>query len=161
MVILEKTPTLLKVQHRPYSLWLVTSGWALGIPLLFIGLGLIENWIFYLWWFPAFCAFFLISGIIVLMLAGQIITCQFDKTKNRVILKKRGMFKTQMSEYSLAEILDVQVTGKAWNPAENSEYQLIIILRKGNALHISLGKTIQLEIVNLIRNFLGFKNQCL
>lgn len=82
---LEKTPTLLKVQHCPYSLWFFTSSWAFGIPLLFLGLGMIQSWIFYLWWLPFFCAFFIISGMIVLMLAGPVITCQFDKIKKRII----------------------------------------------------------------------------
>lgn len=161
MVILEKTPTLLKVQHRPYSLWFFTSSWAFGIPLLFLGLGMMQSWIFYLWWLPFFCAFFIISGMIVLILAGQVITCQFDKSKKRIILHERGMFKPQIQEYNLGEILDIQVTSKGWNPGNNNDYQLVIILRQGQSFNLSLGKQIPGENVNLIRNFVGLKSQCL
>lgn len=71
------------------------------------------------------------------------------------------MFKHQIQEYNLGEILDIQVTSKGWNLGENSDYQLVILLRQGQSFHLSLGKQIPGENVNLIRNFVGLKSQYL
>jgi hypothetical protein len=78
------------------------------------------------------------------------------------LIKRRGLFKTQLSLYPLSDIFQVQLKSTSWNQDRTSNYQIAIILKSGKHLSIkSDGKTLQqkLEIVNLIRRFMGMPPQ--
>jgi hypothetical protein len=162
MVILEKTPTQLKLRHRPYFIWQLSGCLVFSVPLLIVLVSLVLPWIVYMLGLYALFAFNLVAGILLLVCAGRIFIYNFDKETNSLLIKRRGLFKTQLSLYPLSDIFQVQLKSTSWNQDRTSNYQIAIILKSGKHLSIkSDGKTLQqkLEIVNLIRRFMGMPPQ--
>jgi hypothetical protein len=162
MVILEKTPTQLKLRHRPYFIWQLSGCLVFSVPLLIVLVSLVLPWIVYMLGLYALFAFNLVAGILLLVCAGRIFIYDFDKETNSLLIKRRGLFKTQLSLYPLSDIFQVQLKSTSWNQAQTSNYQIAIIFKSGKELSIkSEGKTLQqkLETVNLIRRFLGMPPQ--
>jgi len=162
MVILEKTPTQLKLRHRPYFIWQLSGCLVFSVPLLIVLVSLVLPWIVYMLGLYALFAFNLVAGILLLVCAGHIFIYDFDKQTNSLLIKRRGLFKTQLSLYPLSDIFQVQLKSTSWNQDKSSNYQIAIILKSGKHLSIkSDGKNLQqkLEIVNLIRQFLGMPPQ--
>ncbi|MFW5766695.1 MAG: hypothetical protein ACOC07_21375, partial [Coleofasciculus sp.] len=94
--------------------------------------------------------------------AGRIFIYHFDKETNSLLIKRRGLLKTQVTLYPLSDIFQVQLKSTSWNQDQTSNYQIAIILKSGKQLSIkSEGKNLQqkLEIVNLIRRFLDMPPQ--
>jgi hypothetical protein len=162
MVILEKTPTQLKLRHRPYFIWQLSGCLVVSVPLLIVFVSLILPWIIYMLGLYVLCAFNIISSIVLLICAGRIFIYHFDKDKNSLLIKQRGLFKTQVTLYPLSDIFQVQLKSTSWNQDNTANYQIAIILKSGKHLPIKSGeKSLQqkLEIVNLIRRFLGMPPQ--
>ncbi|MFP5271977.1 hypothetical protein [Coleofasciculus sp.] len=162
MVILEKTPTQLKLQHRPYLIWQLSGCLVFGIPLLFILLSLVSTWIIYLWWLPLFLVLNTVFGLVLLVFAGRVFTYHFDKDTNSLFIKRRGLFKTQVTLYPLSDIFQIQVKSTSWNQDKMAHYKIALILKSGKHLSIPSGETSlqqKLETVNLIRQFLGIPPQ--
>ncbi|MEQ9486814.1 hypothetical protein [Coleofasciculus sp. F4-SAH-05] len=162
MVILEKTPTQLKLRHRPYFIWQLSGCLVFSVPLLIVLVSLVLPWIVYMLGLHALFAFNLVAGILLLVCAGRIFIYHFDKETNSLLIKRRGLFKTQLSLYPLSDIFQVQLKSTSWNQDRTSNYQIAIILKSGKHLSIkSDGKPLQqkLETVNLIRQFLGMPPQ--
>ncbi|MFB8790104.1 MAG: hypothetical protein U7123_14910 [Potamolinea sp.] len=163
MVILEKTKTQLKLRHRPYTVWLVTASWMLGIILLIVIMHLYVTWLIYLWWVPLFILLNLITASLVLLFAGKIFIYHFDKTSNSLVIKQRSLINTKLSLYSITDILDIQVKSTSWNQDANADYQIAIIWKSGKDLSLNVSQssavTKKLETVNLIREFLGMSPQ--
>jgi hypothetical protein len=163
MVILEKTKTQLKLRHRPYTVWLTTASWILGIIILILLMHLYLTWMIYLWWMPLFILLNLIAASLVLLLAGKVFTYHFDKSSNSFIVKECSLINTKLALYSITDIWDIQVKSTSWNQEKNAEYQMAIIFKSGNniSLNISPSSAVKnkLEIVNLIREFLGMSPQ--
>lgn len=165
MVILEKTKTQLKLRHRPYSVWLITAIWMLGIVLLILGIYLQYTWLIYLWWMPLFLVLNIVTSSLVLLFAGQVITYHFDKDSNSFTIKRRGLLNTKVAWHSLGDIWDVQVKSTNWHQDRKADYQMALVLKGGKSLPLNIlpGSDVQkkLEAVNLIRKFLRMPPQIL
>lgn len=162
MVLVKKTQTQLKFIYRPYLVWVGTSGLIFGVPLFIKLISINEGWIIYLWWMPLFFPAVILIGILGLLFAGHVITYQFDKDYDTLTIKQRGLLNSKMIWYSLGEIFDVQLQSTSWNPEETVNYQIVIVLKAGNSFPLNLGFNSpreKLEIVNLIRKFLGMSPQ--
>ncbi|MEQ8465475.1 hypothetical protein [Coleofasciculus chthonoplastes] len=162
MVILEKTSTQLKLRHRPYFIWQLSGCLVFSVPLLIVLVSLVLPWIVYMLGLYALFAFNLVAGILLLVCAGRIFIYHFDKETNSLLIKRRGLFKTQVSLYPLSDIFQVQLKSTSWNQDKTSNYQIAIILKSGKHLPLKSGETSlqqKLETVNLIRQFLGMPPQ--
>lgn len=162
MVILEQTKTQLKFRYRPYSLWLGTGGWIVGtfllVPIIYLQL----SWMLYLWWIPLFIVLNIVASIALLIFAGRVVICHFDKDYNGFTLKRRGWLNTQVMWHPLAHIIDVQVEAIGWNPDRNTNCQIALFLKSGDRISLDLGlRSIndKLNTVNLIRKFLDMSPQ--
>ncbi|MBD2184105.1 hypothetical protein H6S82_03085 [Planktothrix sp. FACHB-1355] len=158
MVILENTKTQLKLRYRPYYLWLGTTGWILGtfsiVLLIYWQLSPFMNFL----WMPFFIIFNLIASAFVLIWPGRVIIYHFDKDYNSLSIQRRGLLKTKVSWYFMADILDVQLQSNGWQHHDASDYEIAIFLASGESVTLNLGiKSIaqKLETINLIRKFLG------
>jgi hypothetical protein len=158
MVILEKTKTQLKLRYRPYSVWLVTASWMLGILLLILVIHLQSTWLIYLWWMPLFLLLNIITCSLLLLFAGQVVTYHFDKDYNSLTIKRRSLLNTNVDWHSLGDIWDIQVNSTNWNQENKPNYQVAIVFKNGKSLPLNIvkGSDVQkkLEAVNLIREFL-------
>ncbi|HBE16065.1 MAG TPA: hypothetical protein DEG17_04010 [Cyanobacteria bacterium UBA11149] len=164
MVILEKTPTQLKLRHRPYFLWIATGSWLFGIFVLILLITL-QSWLFYLWWIPVFLILNILIAISLLLFTRQIIICHFDKVNSLFILKRQGLLTKKIIWHPLGDILDVQLKSTSWNRDQNSHQEIAIILKSGKDLILDVGQgrkiDNKLETVNLIRKFLEMPTQTL
>ncbi len=162
MVLVKQTQTQLRLLHRPYLVWIVAASLVFGVPSLIMLISLNYGWIIYLWWMPLFFPSIIILGFLGLIFAGQVVTCQFDKDCNSLTIKRRSLLNSRVIWHSLADILDVQVQSTSWHHDETANYQIVIVLKSGNNLTLNFGLISvkeKLEIVNLIRKFLGRQPQ--
>lgn len=163
MVILEKTKTQLKLRHRPYSVWLTTASWMLGILLLILFIRLQYSWLIYLWWMPLFLVLNLVACSLVLIFAGQVVTYHFDQDYNSLTIKRRSLFNTKIVWHSLGDIWDVQVKSTNWYENKDADCQIALVLKDGKTLPLNIlpNSNVQkkLEAVNLIRDFLHMPPQ--
>lgn len=161
MVILENSATDLKLRHQPQWVWAASASLGLGMPLLIIGWGLISSWIYYLWWIPLLIFFFVISGIGLFLWLDRIIILHFHKPTHSFQINCRRLFSRQVMEYHLAEIWDVQAEPISWNKSSPNAYQLVIVLKEGDPLHLYLGDRSShpapLEVLQMIRRFLKLR----
>ncbi len=165
MVILEKTPTQLKLRHRPYFLWIATGSWLFGIIVLILLITLQFSWLLYLWWLPVFLIINILICISLLLFTQQVINCHFDKENYLFILRKQGLLTKKILWHPLADILDVKLKSTSWNHDKNANYQIVIVLKSGKDLILNVeqnsGIDNKLETANLIRKFLGMPPQTL
>jgi hypothetical protein len=114
---------------------------------------------------PLFLLLNLVTCSLVFILAGQVITCHFDKEFNNLTIRRRGLLNTKIIWHSLTDILDIQLESRTWNPEDKASYQIIVVLRakKSFPLNIGQGSDIKknLVTVNLIRKFLDMPPQTL
>jgi hypothetical protein len=61
-------------------------------------------------------AVFTIIASAVFLVKSQIATCTFDKTLGRLTLVRRGLLGTQVSDYAICEIVDVQIDKRRFKP---------------------------------------------
>ncbi len=158
MVILENTKTQLKFRYRPYSLWLGTGGWMVSTFLLILLIYHQLRWLTYVLWIPPLLLLSLVASGLVLILAGRVVICHFDKEYNSFTIKRRGLLNTKVIWHSLTDVLDVQLQSPSWHHQEAVDYQITLFLKSGESLKLNLGlKSIaqKLETLNLIRSFLG------
>lgn len=158
MKIVEKTATKLTLQHRPARVWIAAGVFVLVIPFVLLLIGQNNTWLFYIWWFPLLPVAFVILGLLVLILAGGVISCGFDKTLGKVTLKRRGLLGMKVTEHSLKEIVDVQLESNSWNSDDNANYDVILFLRQSKAVPLKVyptsSSTEKIKVVNVIREFL-------
>lgn len=162
MIIVKQTQTQLKLLHQPYLVWIVAGSLMIGIPSLILLIYLNDSWIIYLWWMPLFFPSIIILGFLVLIFAGQVVTCQFDKDSNSLTIKRRSLLNTKVIWHSLADILDVQVQSTSWHHDETANYQIWIFLKSSKKFTLNFGfisTKEKLEAVNLIRKFIGMQPQ--
>lgn len=163
MVILEKTPTQLKLRHRPYFLWIATGSWLFGIFFIILLITLQMSWLFYLWWIPVFLILNILMAISLLLFTRQVIICHFDKDNHLFILKWQGLLTKKIIWHPLGDILDVQLKSTSWNSHKNAHQEIAIVLKSGKDLILDVGQgrgiDNKLETVNLIRKFLGMPPQ--
>ncbi|MCL1470207.1 hypothetical protein [Argonema antarcticum] len=158
MVILENTKKHLKFRHRPYSLWLGTTGWMGGTFLLILLIYHKLGWLTYVLWIPPLLLLSLVASGLVLILAGRVVICHFDKDYNSFTIKRCGLLKTKVIWHSLTDVLDVQLQSPSWHHQEAVDYQITLFLKSGESLKLNLGlksNAQKLETLNLIRGFLG------
>jgi hypothetical protein len=164
MVILETSPTQLTLQHRPYSVWIITSCLAIGVPFSVILLGLALTWILYFWWLPLFLFVAILLGSGALIAFGGTATYFFDKSLNKFTVKRRGLFHKDVIEYRLTDIEDVYVVQPNWSvkKTENGDFQIIIAFRYEKPVPLngtSSNGEEKMELANMIRAFLGMRRQ--
>src|SRR6476661_5573770 len=138
MKIVEKTATKLTLQHRPAGVWIAAGVFVLVIPFVLLLIGQNNTWLFYIWWFPLLPVVFVIIGLLVLILAGGVISCDFDKTLGKVTLKRRGLLGMKVTEHSLKEIVDVQLESNSWNSDENANYDVVLFLRQSKTVPLKI-----------------------
>lgn len=162
MIVVEKTPTQLKLRHRPYFVWLIASSLILGLPFLVLAVGSLLTWIFRLWWIPLLLLLAIAIGNFTLVCWGTVVTCTLDKQCDRLILKYHRAIASQRIEYSLAEIRDVLIESRSWDGDIPLDFQIVLFLKNGRFLPLdgvsSSWQTHQ-ETANLIRAFLGLPQQ--
>lgn len=159
MVILEHTTTELKFRHRPYKLWMIIIGVILGFPI-FLGISsILASWILYVWLLPLFYLTMIITGVSVLFTQGKTQLYNFSKTRDRLTIVSQGILGTDIQEYSLAEIWDIQLEPLGWSAQASQKYQIMLILNDGQSFPLHLGiqpnSQEQIETVNHIHQFLG------
>ncbi|HEY9649719.1 MAG TPA: hypothetical protein V6C95_03580 [Coleofasciculaceae cyanobacterium] len=163
MVILEKTKTQLKLRHRPYTLWMITGSWMLVIVVLLLLISLQQTWLIYLGWMPLFIVLNIIISSLVLIVAGRVVICHFDKDYNSLTIQKRGLMNTQVSLHPLTDILDIQLRSTSWRQDEKADYQIVIVFKSGRSLSLNIVSnpdiSKKLEATNLIREFLRLPPQ--
>ncbi|MBD2043140.1 hypothetical protein H6F56_21045 [Microcoleus sp. FACHB-672] len=155
--ILEKTPTKLILRHRPLGLWFIAGICVILIPFLLIALAVTNTWIFYLFWFPLLPLFSILFGVFIWFYAGQSISCNFDKTLGIVTLKRQSLRQTKVVEYSLRDIINVELDLRTRGAAINQ--RIVLVLRTGHAQPLSLNNNADWKdkqaTINTIREFLG------
>lgn len=155
--ILEKTPTKLILRHRPLGLWFVVGICVILIPFLLITLAVTNTWIFYLFWFPLLPIFSILFGVFIWLYAGQSVSCSFDKTLGIVTLKQQSLRQTKVIEFSLRDIIDVELDLRTREAAINQ--RIVLVLRTGHAQPLSLNNNADWKdkqaTINTIREFLG------
>ncbi|MEQ9550421.1 MAG: hypothetical protein RIM23_12460 [Coleofasciculus sp. G3-WIS-01] len=162
MVILEKTSTQLKLRHRPYFIWKLSGCLVFSVPLLMVLGRFVFPWIIYMLGLYLLFAFNIILSLVFLLFFGRVFTYHFDKDTNSLFIKRRGLFKTQVTLYPLSDIFQIQVKSTSWNQDKMAHYKIALILKSGKHLSIPSGETSlqqKLETVNLIRQFLGIPPQ--
>lgn len=163
MVILEKTKTQLKLRHRPYTLWMITGSWMLMILVLLLLISLQQTWLIYLEWMPLFIVLNIVMSSLVLIVAGRVTLCHFDKDYNSLTIQKRGLLNTKVSLHSLTDILDIQLRSTSWRQDDKADYQIVIILKSGKNLSLNIVSSPdinkKLDAANLIREFLRMPAQ--
>lgn len=126
--------------------------------LLILVIYLQLTWLIYLWWMPMFFLLNIIIASLVLIFAGQVVTYHFDKDYNSLTIKRRGLLKTKVEWYSLADIWDIQVKSTGWRQDKKTNSQSVIVLKGGKELPLNIvqGSDVEkkLKAVNLIREFL-------
>jgi hypothetical protein len=114
---------------------------------------------------PLFLVFNIVTSSLVFILAGQVITCHFDKEFNNLTIRRRGLLNTKVIWHSLTDILDIQLQSRTWNPEDKASYQIIVVLRANKSFPLNLGQGSDVQhnlaTVNLIRNFLDMPPQTL
>ncbi len=158
MKIVEKTATKLTLQHRPVGAWIAAAVFVLVIPCVLLLIGQNNTWLFYIWWFPLLPILFVIIGLLVMILAGGVVCCGFDKNLGKVTLKRRGLLGMKVTEHSLKEIVDVQLESNSWNRDDNANYDVVLFLRQSKAVPLKVyqtsSNTEKIKVVNVIREFL-------
>lgn len=158
MATLEKTPNCLKFTHRPFSPGFITIPWLIGIPLGIMALSAVSRWILYLWWLPLFLFIGMVSGIAILLLGSQVMSYTFDRTLGKLVFKQQGLFKNQVVEHHLTDIVDVQLEPTFWHPRKHQKnlanYQICLLFRDGENLPLNLGQRSKLERFKVLREFL-------
>lgn len=107
-----------------------------------------------------FGSVFIIVGFFVGVCWGQIVTCQFDKTLGSLILKRKGLFGTQVAEHRIKDIKDVQV--QTSTSSDGSTYRVSIVLLAGEHLPVTMyyssGRESKQKTADCIRKFLSLEN---
>ncbi|MDJ1174684.1 hypothetical protein [Roseofilum capinflatum] len=159
MVILENTATELKFRHRPQKLWMMTLGLIFGLPVLIALASLFASWILYIWPLPLFYLTTMITGVGVLLTNGKTKIYTFSKTRDRLTIISQGVLGTDIQEYSLADIWDIQLEPLGWSGQASQRYQIMLILNNGQSLPLNLGippnSQAQMQTLNHIHQFLG------
>lgn len=159
MVILENTATELKFRHRPYKLWMIILGLIFGVPVLMAMVTFVASWLLYVWPLPVFCFTMMITGVSLFLTQGKTQIYDFSKTRDRLTIVSTGILGTDIQEYSLAEIWDIQLEPLGWSVKASQRYQIMLILNNGQSFPLNLGikpnPQVQRQTVNQIHQFLG------
>lgn len=100
MRILEQTPTQLTIQHRPLVNW-IAGGFVAAFGLLAIGISVATKEKIH-----PMAIISVPAGLSVL--CSPVVSCTFDRKKERLLLKRHSLIGTKLTEHSLQEITDVQ-----------------------------------------------------
>jgi len=151
MQVVQRTSTQLTLRDRPVGIWLLGSFVAAIGLLIFIS-------------YEPPVDFFGASCIVVADLAilfAPVETCAFDKTLDRVILKRRGWMGTQVTERLIHKIVDAQVEEFVF--LGTSFYRVNLVLISGRHLYLNRFPSSDLkkqrELAGYIRRFLNLYNQ--
>lgn len=101
MRILEQTPTTLTVQHRPLGNW-IAGGFIAAVGLLGIGFALTSKDT------PVSPSAIIAVPAGLGVMCSPVVTCTFDRKKERLLLKNRSLLGTKVIERSLQEITDIR-----------------------------------------------------
>ncbi len=108
------------------------------------------------WFAYPFGGIFVAAGLFVVSVT-QVVTCSFDKTLGCMVVKRKGLFKTELLEHRLREVLDVQVEDSTDSDGDQT-YRVRFLLACGDRLpltsYYSSGRESKQEAVNCICKFL-------
>lgn len=128
MAIVEKTPTALVIQYRP---WLESI-----VGALFMGAG---TWAA-LGGEPVFGGGFVIAGAGIVLGFANVVTSRFDRTTGRFTRSTKGLVRRGEIAKSLAEITAVRVHasgGSANSPSQS--YRVVLATRSGERIDLPSG----------------------
>ena len=147
MAIVEKTPTTLVIQSRP---WLESL-----VGIMFVGAG---TWAA-LGGEPVFGGGFIIAGAVIIFGFATTVTSRFDRTTGRFTRVTKGLVRHSEIINSLADITAVRVdaTGGSANSPSQS-YKVVLILTSREVINLasgsSSGKVDKQRLAAEIRQFL-------
>ena len=100
---------------------------------------------------------FSVAGLLIIILASQIITCTLDKSVGSVTLKRQSKLGKKVIEYSIQEISDVLIEETKGD--EGVASRVALVTTSGNKLPLTWFYTyadmeVKQRIVNGIREFL-------
>lgn len=103
---------------------------------------------------------FVAGGMVVVLLMGEIVACQFDKTMGRFTLQRRGLLGTKVIEHSIREIKDVIVEESTSSDGSTYRVSLILIGRDRIPLtsYYSSGRAGKQKIADSLHQFLHLKS---
>jgi len=125
MQVVQRNSTQLTLRDRPVGIWLLSSFVAAIGLLLFIAY---EPPIDFL---GASCI--VVADLVVLF--APVETCAFDKTLDRVALKRQGWIGTKVTERLIHQIVDAQVEEFVF--LGNSFYRVNLVLLSGRRLYLN------------------------
>lgn len=146
--LLEQTTNKLVFRLRP------TFGWNIGVG--FGGFGII------LLVYSAYTIrFIFVFPSLLIMALSPLITCTFDRERDRMTIKRKNWLGEKIREHSINEILDVKID--ELTSKYGSSYRVTLTL---SSKEIPLTRIYSLEfeeaqeIANLIKNFINLNSSC-
>lgn len=104
---------------------------------------------------------FTASGLFILVLSSEVVTCVFDEILGTFSLRRRGLFGIEITEHQIGEIEDIRV--EELTDSDGSTYHTCIILRSGECLPLTRystsGKRDHQETADCLRRFLKLNHQ--
>jgi hypothetical protein len=145
MQVVEHTPTRLVLRERPWLVW--------GVGLLLAGAGL----------FVAltsderlFGAAFVAVGLGAILLAGQTVTCTFDRATGDFRRASRGWPRSGQLRHPLADVRQIRLSQSS---GRGQTYRVELVLPAGRRVPLTTtygsGKADLEATARLIRSFLG------
>lgn len=108
------------------------------------------------WFAYPFGGIFVAAGLFVIS-TGKVVTCSFDKTLDRMTLRRQGLFGAEVIKHSIWRISDVQVESSI-DGDDDRTYRVSFKLKAGDHLpltsYYSGGKGDKQQTVERIRTFL-------
>ncbi|GAC1472015.1 MAG: hypothetical protein NVSMB70_16700 [Chamaesiphon sp.] len=150
MKVVNQTNHLLALRERPVGIWMLSSFTAVLGLFIFISFE----------WPVDFFGFFCISCANLMMFWSPVKTCIFNKNYNWVTLKQKGWLGTQITSYSLDNVIDVQIQESRL--VGTRFYRLSLILVSGQQFYLtripSTDWQLQQNTARYIRQFLSYSS---
>jgi hypothetical protein len=109
------------------------------------------------WFMFMFGSLFVVAGLAVSVVMGEIVICEFNKTSGSLILKRHGLFGTKVVERRLREITKVQVEES--RDSDGSTYRVSLIFSSYDRLplisYYSSGRKSKQAIADRVCQFLN------
>jgi hypothetical protein len=87
------------------------------------------------WFMFAFGSLFVVAGLAVAVVMGEIIVCEFNKTSGSLVVKRYGLLGTKVLERRIREIKDVQVEES--RGSDSSTYRVSLVFTGGDRLPLT------------------------
>uniref|UniRef100_B8HVH2 Transmembrane protein n=1 Tax=Cyanothece sp. (strain PCC 7425 / ATCC 29141) TaxID=395961 RepID=B8HVH2_CYAP4 len=108
-----------------------------------------------------FAPIFIVIGLGIAVFLGQRVTCHFDRRSGYVRITKQGVLGSQTADYSLREVVDVQVEASRSSSSNGETFRVSLVLANGDRLpltsYYSSGWNDKKETADQIKTFLQLR----